>query len=194
MKISQAIKDDVTERYTNNLLALWELSTKQSNWYSDANQTLQEIASDYNVSVENVAYITATLSPALSWGANIESTRAFFDEWLGRSDSSNRQTAYGTNVGKCTEYMLGVRSGNPMGRKVSCFYHNLIGDYSVVTLDRHAIRAARWGKRNMKKESGEQDICQQEFRVVQDAYNIASQCVGVSVAEFQATLWVLFCQ
>ncbi len=192
--INQAIVTDVTQRYTNNLLALWEMSTKHSSWYSDENQTIQEIASDYNVSVENVAYITATLSPALSWMANIESTRAFFDEWFGRSDSSNRQTAYGTNVKKCSEYMFGVRSDTPTGRKVSAFYCNLMGDYSIVTLDRHAIRAARWGKRNMQKESGEQVICRQEFRVVQQAYHIAAQCVGVSVAEFQATLWVLFAQ
>lgn len=191
MKIKQAVIDDVTQRYINNLLALWTKSTKQSSWYSEANQTIQEIACDYNVSVENVAYITATLSPALSWEMNLESTKAFFDSWFGRYGNS-RQTAYGANVRKCVGYMLGERRGVPTGQKVSAFYRNLLKDDQAVTLDRHAIRAARWGKRQLQKESGEQDICRQEFRVVQDAYNIAAQCVGVSVAEFQATLWVLF--
>lgn len=193
-KLSQAIVNDVTQRYINNLLALWELSTKHSSWYSDANQTMQEIASDYNVSVENVAYIIATLSPALSWMKNIEGARAFFDEWFGRSDSSNCQTAYGTNVKKCSEYMFGVRSDAPTGRKVSSFYRNLLGDFDAVTLDRHAIRAARWGMRNLKSESGEQKICGQEFSVIQNAYKYAASCAGVSVAEFQATLWTLFAQ
>lgn len=193
MKIKQAIISDVTERYINNLLALWELSTKHSSWYSDAHIVIKDIAKDYNVSVEDVAYVTATLSPALSWRANIESTRAFFDEWHGRQ-TSNRQTAYGTNVGKCTQYMFGVRSGTPTGQKVSAFYSNLLGNYDVVTLDRHAIRAARWGVRNLESESGEQKICGQEFAVVENAYRRAASCAGVSVAEFQATLWILFCQ
>lgn len=193
MKISQAIKDDVTERYTNNLLALWELSTKQSNWYSDAHLVIKDIANEYGVSLDAVAYVTATLSPALSWMRNIESTRAFFDEWFGRYGNS-RQAAYGKNVRKCIDYMFGLRVGKPTGRKVSAFYSNLLGDYSYVTLDRHAIRAARWGLRNLTKGSGVQDICQQEFAVVENAYRRTADIVGVDVAVFQATIWILFCQ
>lgn len=193
MKISQAIKDDVTERYTNNLLALWELSTKQSNWYSDAHLVIKDIANEYGVSLDAVAYVTATLSPALSWMRNIESTRAFFDEWFGRYGNS-RQAAYGSNVRKCSDYMFGLRSGNPTGRKVSAFYQNLLGDTQALTLDRHAIRAARWGLRNLTKESGVQDICQQEFAVVENAYRRTADMVGVDVAVFQATIWTLFCQ
>lgn len=191
--ISQAVKNDVTQRYVNNLLALFEISAKRSEWYCDANNTIALIASEYNVCVESVAYVVATLSPALSWRANLESTKAFFDSWFDRY-SDNRQTGYGTNVQKCVQYMTGVRNGQPTGRKVSAFYRNLLGDYSVVALDRHAIRAARWGLRNFSGESGVQEICSQEFAVVENAYKIASQCAGLSVAEFQATIWILFAQ
>jgi hypothetical protein len=194
MKINQAVVNDVTQRYINNLLALWELSSKHSSWYSDAHIAIKDIAKDYNVSAESVAYVVATLSPALSWNANVESTLAFFDSWFGGTGSSKRQTAYGTNVQKCVQYMFGERKGVPTGQKVSAFYSNLLGDYSVVTLDRHAIRAARWGMRNLGKESGEQKICEAEFAVVGNAYRYAAGCVGVSVAEFQATIWVLFAQ
>lgn len=195
-KLSQAIVNDVTERYTNNLLRLASVAIEQGLdgfWYMYQRYTLLSIANDYGVSLDAATYVTATLSPALSWEKNLEGTRAFFDEWFGRY-GNNRQTAYGTNVGKCTEYMFGVRSGNPTGRKVSAFYRNLLGDTQALTLDRHAIRAARWGVRNMGKESGVQDICQQEFAVVENAYRKAAKLLGFSPAYLQALVWQLFCQ
>lgn len=193
--IAQVIVNDVTQRYVNNLLALWGLSAKASNWYALANAELQVIADVFSVDMECVAYVVATLSPALSWQKNLESAYAFFAGWFGNHNYAHcKQTAYGSNVRKCTEYMFGVRPGTPTGQKVSAFYANLLGDYSVVTIDRHAIRAARMGVRNMEKESGEQKICVAEFTVVENAYRYAASCVGVSVAEFQAVIWVLFCQ
>lgn len=195
-KLSQAIVSDVTERYTNNLLRLASVANEQGLdgfWYVYQRYTLLSIANDYGVSLDAVTYVTATLSPALSWEKNLEGTRAFFDEWFGRCGNS-RQTAYGTNVGKCSEYMFGVRSGIPTGRKVSAFYRNLLGDTQALTLDRHAIRAARMGVRNMGGESGEQKICDAEFAVVENAYRKAANLLGVSPSYLQALVWQLFCQ
>lgn len=196
MRISQAIKDDVTERYTNNLLRLASVADEQGLdgfWYVYQRYTLLSIANDYGVSLDAATYVTATLSPALSWGKNLESTRAFFDEWFGRY-GNNRQTAYGTNVLKCEQYMQGQRQGAPAGRKVSAFYRNLLGDTQALTLDRHAIRAARWGVRNFTGESGEQKICGAEFAVVENAYRKAAKLLEVSPSYLQALIWQLFCQ
>lgn len=197
MKINQVVVEDVTERYTNNLLRLASVAIGEGMdgfWYVYQRYTLLSIANEYGVSLDTVAYVTATLSPALSWVKNLESTRAFFDEWFGRSNSNNRQTAYGTNVKKCSEYMFGLRQGTPTGRKVSCFYRNLIGDKQALTLDRHAIRAARWGVRNMHADSGGQKICDAEFAVVENAYRKAARIMGVSPSYLQALVWQLFCQ
>jgi len=143
--------------------------------------------------MERVAFVVATLSPALSWKANKESAEAFFQEWAGLPATA-RQTAYGANVAKCWAYMAQGELRQPTGRKVSAFYKNLLGDYSVVTIDRHAIRAARWGKRDMDKESGTQDICKQEFDIITQAYILAANMVGEKPARFQAKIWSLFCQ
>lgn len=196
-KLSQAIVNDVTERYTSNLLRLASVAIEQGLdgfWYVYQRYTLLSIANEYGVSLDAATYVTATLSPALSWVKNLESTRAFFDEWFGRTNSNNRQTAYGSNVRKCSDYMFGLRSGNPTGRKVSAFYRNLLGDTQALTLDRHAIRAARWGVRNMHADSGEQKICSQEFAVVENAYRKAARIMGVSPSYLQALVWQLFCQ
>lgn len=196
MKISQVVVNDVTERYVNNLLRLASVAIKEGLdgfWYASQRYVLLGIANEYGVSLDTVAYVTATLSPALSWEKNLESTKAFFDEWFGRCNN-NRQTAYGSNVKKCSEYMFGLRQGTPTGRKVSCFYRNLMGDKQALTLDRHAIRAARMGIRNFERESGEQKICQQEFAVVENAYRKAAKLMGVSPAYLQALVWQLFCQ
>lgn len=195
--INQAIVMDVTERYTNNLLRLAGVAIEEGLdgfWYVYQRYTLLSIANEYGVSLDAVAYVTATLSPALSWDKNIESTRAFFDEWFGRTNSNNRQTAYGLNVRKCAHYMSGIRNGVPTGRKVSAFYRNLLGDNQALTLDRHAIRAARWGLRDFRKESGEQKICSAEFAVVEAAYRKAARIMGVSPSYLQALVWQLFCQ
>lgn len=195
-KLNQAIVNDVTERYTNNLLRLASVAIEEGLdgfWYTYQRYTLLSVANDYNVTLENVVYVTATLSPALSWERNLESTRAFFDEWFGRYGNS-RQTAYGTNVLKCVQYMQGQRQDAPTGRKVSAFYRNLLGDTQALTLDRHAIRAARMGLRNLEKESGEQKICGQEFAVVENAYRKAANLLGVSPSYLQALVWQLFCQ
>lgn len=195
-KLSQAIVNDVTERYTNNLLRLASVANEQGLdgfWYVYQQYTLLSIANDYGVSLNTVTYVTATLSPALSWEKNLESVKAFFDGWFGRY-GNNRQTAYGSNVRKCSDYMFGLRSGKPTGRKVSAFYQNLLGDTQTLTLDRHAIRAARWGVRNMGGESGEQKICGQEFAVVENAYRKAAELLEVSPSYLQALIWQLFCQ
>ena len=196
MKFSQVVVNDVTERYVNNLLRLASVAIEQDLdgfWYVYQRYTLLSIANNYGVSLDTVTYVTATLSPALSWEKNLESVKAFFDEWFGRY-GNNRQTAYGTNVLKCEQYMQGQRQGAPTGRKVSAFYRNLLGDTQALTLDRHAIRAARWGVRNMGKESGVQDICQQEFTVVENAYRKAAKLMEVSPSYLQALIWQLFCQ
>jgi hypothetical protein len=196
MKISQVVVNDVTDRYVNNLLRLASVANGEGLdgfWYVYQRYALLSIANDYGVSLDAATYVTATLSPALSWEKNLESTRAFFDEWFGRHGNS-RQTAYGANVKKCSEYMFGLRQGTPTGRKVSCFYHNLMGDKQALTLDRHAIRAARWGVRNMGGESGEQKICDAEFAVVESAYRKAAKLLGVSPSYLQALVWQLFCQ
>jgi hypothetical protein len=69
-----------------------------------------------------------------------------------------------------------------------------MGDTQALTLDRHAIRAARCGLRNMGGESGEQRICGAEFCVVQDAYRKAAKLLEVSPSYLQALVWQLFCQ
>ncbi len=188
---------NLTEKYIANVLQVWEVAKSrqltETTWYAEAFNLLIDIAGQYNVTVEDVAWVTATLSPHLSWRMNIESVYAFFDSWYGREKQCS-QSAYGTQVYKCELYMSGELSGLPTGRKVEAFYRNLLGDKSAVTFDRHMYRICTQGARNIDAMSGDANIGTIEFRCGVKAIEYCAKLLCVEPAELQSITWQVVCQ
>ena len=90
--------------------------------------------------------------------------------------------------------MLGEIDGLPTGRKVRPFYHNLLLDYSHVTIDRHAWRIASLGIRNLDKESGDGEFGDVDFRVCVRAYRTVAEQLNIAPALLQSIVWQVVAQ
>lgn len=181
--------------YIENLMDCWAVADKSGlDWYARAREQCQAIANEFMVPLETVVWCIATLSPGVPWdnGANIESAQGVLAIHFFANNNGYSIRAYGANVRKCLEYLEGKRSGLPSGPKVSAFYRNILGDWSQVTLDRHAIRAARQGVQNLDAASGVQDVSTIERSAILDAYLHCAEVAGVTPAQFQAAVWTLF--
>ena len=188
---------NLTEKMVTNILKVWEVAKSRqlhhTQWYRDAFSTLVELSGEYGLPVHDVAWVCATLSPNLRWDKNIHATISFLDEWFGRK-RQYVQNAYGPQVYKCELYMAGELSGLPTGRKVRAFYRNLLGDYSVLTVDRHCGRIALQGVRDIEKPTGDVVLGEIEYRCCVAAHRVVSAILGYSVAEIQAITWQVFNQ
>lgn len=187
----------VEKLYTQNVLSVYNFAVTQgyqnTAWYDTARVELAEIAESFDMVLSDVCWITATLSPHLSWELNKQSLIAFLCSWYGLPcEFSN--SAYGKNTHKCTRYMLGEIDGLPSGPKVSAFYLNLMGDYSALTIDRHAMRIALFGMWRITEETGEISPSVNEHRLITKAYENVSRMLGITAVELQAITWQVVAQ
>lgn len=192
------LQDYIVEKlYTQNVLSVYNFAVTQgyqnTAWYDAARVELAEIAESFDMVLSDVAWLAATLSPHLSWELNKQSLIAFLCSWYGLpTEYSN--SAYGKNTHKCTRYMLGEIDGLPSGPKVSAFYLNLMGDYSALTIDRHAMRIALFGMWRITEETGDMSPSVNEHRLITLAYENVSRMLGITAVELQAITWQVVSQ
>ena len=175
-----------------NILDVWEVAVERqlhlTDWYREAFDTCLQLAGEFDLPVNDVAWVVATLSPHLSWHFNLQSAISFLSSWRG-IPYHYTNCAYGRQTYKCELYMLGELSGLPTGRKVHAFYHNLLLDYSHVTIDRHAWRIAYLGARGLEKESGDGEFGDVDFRVCVKAYRTVAEQLNITPALLQSIVW-----
>lgn len=187
------LQDYIVEKlYTQNVLSVYHFAVSQgyqnTAWYHTAKQELSQIADEFDMTLSDVCWLAATLSPHLSWELNKQSLIAFLCSWYGLP-TQYANSAYGKNTHKCTRYMLGEIDGLPSGPKVSAFYLNLMGDYSALTIDRHAMRIALFGMWRITEETGDMAPSKNEHRLITKAYSNVAHMLGISSVELQAITW-----
>jgi hypothetical protein len=72
------------------------------------------------------------------------------------------------------------------GDKVRAFYRNLTGDFSCVTIDRHAIAISGWDGKGL---SAAGVPTSRLYARVQTAYKFAGERLNLTGAEAQALTW-----
>jgi hypothetical protein len=114
-------------------------------WYSDVRTQALEWASEYAVSIKQVAAVIAVLSPNTPWTKNLEyalNAVAYFryvDNHMGLFENGVR-TFYG-NIKKAYKILVGEDFGQVRGRKVQSFWDNIWRvDSLAVTHDVHSRR------------------------------------------------------
>ena len=106
-----------------------------------------------------------------------------FLEALAHGRELPKMPTYGRNVQTAVLYLK--TDGVPCmdnSPKVARFRANLLGDESVVTVDRHAARLAS-GRRGFTSMSLGQ------YRAIERAYQLAAGTVGVTPARMQSGTW-----
>lgn len=176
-------------QHTRNIMKVFRSCTDDdiqegTAWYREA----REFAASLDTDVSRAVGVISVLSPMTSWPRNQTLARQHYAGIYGGCLPANTVKAQRILAGEPVESVVS-------GVKVEAFYANIMGDDSVVTLDRHAIDVAMGrtltdDERNAiaRSKSRREPI----VKAYESAARIASREHGehYSVADLQAIVWV----
>lgn len=158
-------------------------------WYADAHAWADGLATRYGVTVDQVAGITAALSPQTSWPENQRRTELLLSGRRVPGFRWGRDKAERIRDGESPAEVL----SEGRGPKSLAFYDNISRPTTsdTVTIDRHAVHAylgmilddnARGRVLNPKGN----------YERIADAYRHAAARVGVRAHVLQAVVWLVW--
>ncbi len=166
-------------------------------WYAYAQDLAKQVTVNlrrkgFSIDFRTVAAVIAVTSNNMPWDRQIRVTEPICEAILNGEDPKllglGVMFSYLDKAARIIDGDMTALSGP----KVTVFYHNIIGDYSKVTVDRHAVRVAlneytdenttnRWVKPDSRA------------RMMQEAaYYIASEIMGDEPAVVQAIAWTVY--
>lgn len=171
-------------------LASLALKTPQAHvdtqWYLHAGQWCNALDADYELQLGTVAGFVAALSPRNSWPSQLKFTPPSLQNGLAliRAGESAFHGISGVgfhaNKDKAARILAGEAPLDVLGGdKVRSFYRNLIGDFSSVTIDRHALAIVGLGE----------TVTSKRYAQISTAYCLAGARLGLAGAECQALTW-----
>lgn len=158
-------------------------------WYGDALELAREL--DPN-NIRRAVGIIAVLSPLTAWPLNVRRAREVYA-------NNGVTTGLPDSIAKAKRIFDGENPDDVVsGKKVTSFYHNILGDDARVTIDRHAIDCA-YGKVQTDKERSacvKSTKARDGYGILRDAYKHVAQIISdetgkiVTGAQMQAIVWV----
>lgn len=158
-------------------------------WYADAHAWAQSLAERYGVTVDQVAGVTAALSPQTSWPENQRRVEAML--------RTRKSPGFRHGIVKSHRILDGESPYDVLntgtGPKSLAFYDNIARPTSsdAVTLDRHAVHAFvgmvlddRERKRVLDRKGN--------YDAMADAYRLAAERKGVRAHVLQAVVWLVW--
>lgn len=149
-------------------------------WYKDAAAFAQEMADTYGVTFFDAAAVIAHLSVGTSWQDNKRHTVELL------RDGDTRHKFGAVPLGKARAVLAGSdihATFSAKSHKTRSFYLNIIGFADVVTVDRHAVKAAGLDLGTWK--SGDAKA----YAAVSAAYAAVAIEYGIDAAQCQAIVW-----
>ena len=201
--IKQKIKGEVytLRKITNNLHRYIELATEQDieeglNWYPEANEFCRVLANKHGLTMQQVAGITAALSPQVEWGQNKRWAEQFIAS-RGKGFMGNRdRTIKCKTILKLTDpeaIYSTLSTSDKGGNKTKAFYRNILepNKDDVVTIDRHAI-AACFFRPELCRPLSDKDskLTYSQYNFLSDCFVSKAREVGMLATSFQAVLWI----
>lgn len=183
-------------RHTRNITRIARLAIAAgdlSEWYSDAWQTCVDIDPS---NPRRAAAVIAVLSPMSAWHVNVRNARlaySYADNGRLMEEWHNDAPCLKANALKAWHILHEPHNFEKFvsGPKVSAFYHNICGDYSQVTIDRHAIDIA-YGKPLSDKQRANAISRKADRESLIDSYTRAGRILGFTPAQIQAITWVFW--
>lgn len=166
-------------------------------WYAYAQDLAKSVTlslrrKGYTVDFRTVAAVIAVTSNNMPWGRQIKVTEPIILAILNGIDP--RELHLGV-MGQPLDKAARVVNGDfdaLHGAKVEVFYANIIGDYSKVTVDRHAVRVAL-GRYTDENETGRWVRPESRNRMMMEAaYYLAALAWGDEPAIVQAIAWTVY--
>ena len=196
VKISVGLRDC---RYmdVSFIFKLYEMATdheRNTDWYLDAYEFTKQLAekyAHYGITQIKVAHLVSAISPQTKWEKNKENTvlalqayDAYKQGWLTREQlpKIHKYGAMSTNG-----YAVLFDENYTLGQKTTSFAANILGDYSIATIDSLAMSILL----GFYEKSGSYKIQSTAYTYAQSLYANAGKQLGVSAAEAQAVTWVV---
>ena len=167
-------------------------------WYAEAYEECRLIAWQHNLPVYAVVGVVAALSPNNRWTTNITNARDLIDAFVNDRDMDSVSVCtYSAMKRKAWDILVtAVRPGEMKahlnGRKIVCFYENIMGE-DTCTIDGHARNIAYNERVNLT--DNKTNIGVREYANLQEAYRQAAKRCTVNGRKFkayelQAVTWV----
>jgi hypothetical protein len=176
--------------YQRNILKAFELASASQiaegkTWYPRAIEALRDIVPANLYSVEYASAICAVLSPRVTWQSNLEGVRRIMRAVSDHSSMVPRVAGVRSNVDKAWSIANDGDVSRVSGPKVSAFYANLTGDFTRVTIDVWAARAAG------VPDSQMDHLDRNRYKLLERAYQRIAAELGFLPAELQAIVWIV---
>lgn len=195
---------------TTSILGTYFLSTEHErshgrNWYNQAHTAALDMSRDRPLGVIATAGVIAALSPNNKWSRNLLDADSLISAFLERGAweaSQVRVCTYDTNKSKALT-ILKLQSPTVEdvvsilhGRKVSAFFHCILGNQQSVCVDGHAYSI--WAGEDIPTTRAPK-ISQRLYEQISDDYRRASYLVNltrlrheppITPAQLQAITWV----
>jgi hypothetical protein len=161
-------------------------------WFPGAHAAIKEAMP--HIPVANAAGGTAALSQGIQWEDNLVQATRMASGQLARIRAYGKWWKPNTACGKAYLIFAGVHPLKILkGPKVIPFFYNLMLDFQMVTVDRHAINAA------LSREVLPRDLCvlwtkdsKNRHPVIVEMYRAFATWVGLEPAIAQAIIWTVF--
>ena len=157
-----------------------------SQWYCYAGQWCNELDRAHSLPCGTVAGFVAALSPLNSWPSQVKFTPASLSNGLELIHAGESAIhgilgpGFSSNKDKAARILAGEKPLDVLGGdKVRAFFRNLRGDFSVVTIDRHALAICGL----------DEGISSKRYAQASNAFTLAGKRLGISGAEAQALTW-----
>jgi len=152
-------------------------------WYSDALGIARAISAKHGIPLATAAGVIAALSPQSPWDRNVADAWALVGGGEPRVKPDSLAKARRIVAGESPDTVL-------RGNKVRAFYAAIMGDHSVVVVDRHAASCYANRKLNDAQVRPVFATSGILYRRIAGAYRKAAKAAGVSPCEMQAVAWI----
>lgn len=173
------------------LYAMSTESERNTDWYADAYTFAKDLSVKYNISIIKIAHLIAAISPQQKWEKNKEMTvlalqafDAVKNGWMTREDMP---LIHKFSAQSNTGYAVLFDEDYNLGQKTTSFAANILGDYSIVTVDSLAM-SILFG---FYEKAGSYDIYGKAYTYAQALYIHCANDLGISPAHLQAVVWVV---
>jgi hypothetical protein len=184
-RIERVARESIAENPTR--------ATRDARWYETAGDWCSCLDADYELEPGTAAGFVAALSPLNSWDTQLAFTPPSIAACLEliragrRPHEGIRGPGFFANRDKAARIITGE---NPLdvlgGDKVRAFFRNLTGDFSVVTIDRHAVAITGYKGKGLSKAGVPTSRL---YSRLSQAYIFAGERIGMSGPEIQAVTW-----
>lgn len=166
-----------------------QYEVKPDDWYDTAYKFALEVARLYHRKVKTIAAMIAVMSPMTEWGQNCINVLHVCQ--YGEGTMFWKLAGFNRNIEKAIRCFAENTDKYVSGKKVTEFYHNIMGKRSNATIDIWMFKIAMFDQ-NLTSNTTEHSWLQSRIDIVKLAFeNFCIDNGHSDIASLQAGMWIM---